>query len=317
VLILGKKIYWQLPRNKLGLGKSVKVSTQPFCSGSSNGSSLQLGNRRKAENLMTVSCLVLDYDGTISPLNVSRNESRVPVETRAVLRRIGRLIPVVIVTTKDLSFVEARTPFASAWSAVNGLERKIGDVIQKKHGYEHKLRNVSIAIEYAKSHTTLNGVEIEEKRDMSQRPIAFCLDWRRAEDSLTAMKEADAVADYCKSLGLKLVRHERQPFLDVYPMSIDKGVALKEMLKELKQKKGVLYVGDSEADNPAFETSDVGVGVIHRETCWRRLVCDYFVRFEDVLSFLSRLLANHLLFDSGFPMIWMNSKGTRQGCIKE
>lgn len=266
---------------------------------------------------MTVNCLVLDYDGTISPLDVSRSKSRVPEKTRAVLQKMGRLIPIVIVTTKDLAFVTTRTPFAHSWSAVSGLERKIGDTIQKRRGYGHKLRNVSLAIEYAKSHITDTGVEIEEKRDMSQRPIAFCVDWRQARDALTAMKEADAVADYCTALGLKLIRHDCQPFFDVYPVSVDKGVALKEMLNELKLKNGVLYIGDSEADNPAFEASNVSVGVIHDETCRQKLVCDYFVDFEEVSSFLSRLMANRLLFDSGFPMIRVNPEEMRQGCIKE
>lgn len=257
---------------------------------------------------MTVNCLVLDYDGTISPLSLPRNKSRVPVETQAVLQEISKLIPILIVTTKDLSFVVARTPFACAWSAVGGLERKVGGVTQKRPGYEHKLRNVSAAIEYAKLHMNLAGVEIEEKRDMNHRTIAFCLDWRRAKDSVAALKEANTVAEYCKSLGLMLVRIEGQPFLDVYPMSIDKGVALRELLKELKLKKGILYMGDSEVDNPAFAVADVGVGVVHGKNYGQGLVCDYFVKLEDVSTFLRRLLENRLIFESDFPMIWMNAK---------
>ena len=34
---------------------------------------------------MKVDGLFLDYDGTISPLNVTRGESRVPEETQAML----------------------------------------------------------------------------------------------------------------------------------------------------------------------------------------------------------------------------------------
>ncbi len=291
----------------------MKVSTQPFSSDFHDEFPLHLESRRKAEPFkMAVNCLVSDYDGTISPLDVPRSKSRVSEKTRIMLQKIGSLIPIVIVTTKDLAFVTARTPFVYSWSAVSGLERKIGDTIQKRRGYGHKLRNVSLAIEYAKSHISGTGVEIEEKRNMSHRSIAFCVDWRQAKDAVTAMKEADAVADHCKSLGLKLIRHEGQPFFDVYPVSIDKGVALKEMLKELKLKNGVLYLGDSEADNPAFEASDVSVGVIHTKTRLQKLVCDYVVKFEDVSSFLSRLLANGLMFDSGFPMIRVNLEEMRR-----
>jgi hydroxymethylpyrimidine pyrophosphatase-like HAD family hydrolase len=125
------------------------------------------------------------------------------------------------------------------------------------------------------------------------------------------------VAVYCEELGLKVVGYGCQPFFDVYPLLVDKGRALEEMLRELKSKKGVLYMGDSEADNPAFEVSDVSVGVIHKETCPEKLACDYLVKFEDVSSFLDMILANHFLFDSGFPMIRRNSEKVRGLCTKE
>jgi hydroxymethylpyrimidine pyrophosphatase-like HAD family hydrolase len=161
------------------------------------------------------------------------------------------------------------------------------------------------------------GIEIEEKRDMHRRTIAFCVDWRRAQDTKDTVKEKDKVAVYCKELGLQVVGYEHQPFFDVYPLPIDKGRALEEILRELKLKNGVLYMGDSEADNPAFERSDVSVGVIHKETCPEKLACEYLVKFEDVSSFLDRILANHFLFDSGFPMIRRNFEKVRRQCTKE
>ena len=64
----------------------MEVSTQPFSSDFHDGISLHIENRRKAENFkMTINCLALDYDGTISSFNVSRSKSKVPEKTGAVL----------------------------------------------------------------------------------------------------------------------------------------------------------------------------------------------------------------------------------------
>jgi len=256
--------------------------------------------------MMTVNCLFLDYDGTISPLNVPRSESEVPEKTRTVLQQIGRLIPIVIITTKDLSFVVPRTPFAHAWSATCGLEKRVGEKILKTSSLQRELRRVSLALKYAKTHVTDAEVEIEEKRDSMGRTIAFCVDWRRARDVETAANQTHRIAAYCKALSLELITYETQPFCDVYPVSVNKGSALKEMLKELELKNGVLYIGDSAIDNPAFEASNVSLGVVHGETPQQSLVCDFFVKFEEVGSFLSMLLGNHLLFSSSFPMIKIN-----------
>jgi trehalose-phosphatase len=304
--------------NRIGLGSFVKVTKQvPFLDFHDDPRVRQASSSNNVTARLPVKLLVLDYDGTISSLNVARTRSRVPKKTRVVLQRIGRSIPIAIVTTKDLSFVMPRTLFAHAWSGVSGLEAKIDGKILRKKGYVRRLRRVSLALEYARSRLTGYGIEIEEKRDMNSRTIAFCVDWRRARDTEKAMNEANKVAVYCEELGLKVVGFGRQPFFDVYPLPVDKGGALEEMLRELKSKNGVLYMGDSEADNPAFERSDVSVGVVHKESCPEKVACDYLVKFEDVSSFLGRLLANHFLFDSGFPMIRRNFEKVRRQCTRE
>lgn len=262
---------------------------------------------------ISVKCLSSDYDGTISPVNVSRVESRVPLETRVMLGQIGRFLPISIITMKDLSFVMPRTPFAHAWSAIGGLEMRIGKRVLKRECLEHRLRSISLAIDYAKSHITIAGVEIEEKQDAEGRVVAFCVDWRQTKGSKTAKQEAERVATYCKAQKLRVIRYETQPFYDVFPVAPDKGRALQEMLDELAVKNGgVLYLGDSEIDNSAFKASSVSVGVIHDETPLDTLDCDYLVKFEYIPDFLNSLLANNLLFSSDFPMIEINHSRMRR-----
>ncbi len=91
---------------------------------------------------MKVEGLFLDYDGTISPINVPRQESRVPQEIEATLYRIKQLIPVGIITTKDLSFILPRASFASVWCTIAGLEMKIGNTVVKAAGVEMALPHI-------------------------------------------------------------------------------------------------------------------------------------------------------------------------------
>jgi hypothetical protein len=208
---------------------------------------------------------------------------------------------------KDLSFVTPRTPFAHAWSAIGGLEVKVGKKVVKRECLESLLPAVSLAVQYVKQHITVLGVEIEEKHDSEGRTVAFCVDWRRARDFRRAKVEVEHVVSYCERLGLKLLRYQNQPFYDVYPVDPDKGRALQETLHELEVKSGVLYLGDSEMDNSAFRASDLSLGIIHEETPLKALDCDYLLKFEHVPRFLKTLIANNLQFSSDFPMIEINS----------
>jgi trehalose-6-phosphatase len=256
---------------------------------------------------MSLKCLSSDYDGTLSPLTVPRNESHVPLETGVMLRRISRSLPISVFTMKDLGFVMPRTPFANAWSAIGGLEMQIGKRVLKRESLESKLSSISDALAYARSHITAAGVEIEEKQNSEGCTLAFCVDWRQTKDPVMAKRETEVVAEYCKALGLGVFRYQKQPFYDVYPVVPDKGRALQETLKALDVKEGVLYLGDSEMDNSAFRVSNVSVGVLHDDTPLRLLDCDYLVKFEEVPSFLKALLANGLQFRSDFPMVRINT----------
>jgi trehalose-6-phosphatase len=189
---------------------------------------------------------------------------------------------------------------------------RIGKRVLKSERLEHMSQNISLSLNYARSHISTAGVEIEEKQDSEGHTIAFCVDWRLARDSRAAKREAECVAVYCKGLGLNVIRYETQPFFDVYPVAPDKGEALREMLDELAVKDGVLYLGDSKTDNPAFRASDVSLGVVHNESPLDTLDCDYFVKFEFVPDLLHALVMNDLRFSPDFPMIKINTNRRRE-----
>jgi trehalose-phosphatase len=301
----------------VGVNKKTKPNNDPL-KREPVGVSKGLQAKQKCENgetapcRMNVECLSSDYDGTISPLDASRSESHVPLDTRVMLREISRLQPISIISMKDLSFVMPRTPFAHAWSGMGGLEMQIGRRVLRRESLESRLPSVALAISHARSQLTGAGVEIEEKNDSEGRTVAFCVDYRRAKNMQAARSDAEQVANYCKALGLGVFRCGNQPFYDVYPFAPDKGQALKKTLDELGVKKGVLYMGDSEMDNSAFNVSSLSLGVVHDETPLDALDCDYFVKFENVTHFLRALIKNDLQFRSDFPMIKTNPNRTKR-----
>lgn len=250
---------------------------------------------------MKVEGLFLDYDGTISPISVSRQESAVPPKLASILYRISRQIPVGIITTKDLSFIVPRTPFASIWCGIAGMEMKIGDKIVEEPRIDKALPQISLAIKKAEEMGN-NVLYIERKFDSRGRVVAFCVDWRKSRDLSKAMKLASEIATYCKSLCLWVIEYQRQPFFDVYPFETDKGKAMIDSMLKLGIKNGVIYMGDSKVDNPAFEVADVSIGVLHEESALD-LECDYYIRFENMVTFLRRLLANHLTFQFAMTVI--------------
>lgn len=99
----------------------------------------------------------------------------------------------------------------------------------------------------------------------------------------------------CRRMGLYVVESDRGPFVDVSPVKVDKGEALLALIKELGVGRPIIYLGDSEMDNPAFEQADVSIGVIHQESSLR-LKSQYSLRCEDLAGFVAKLLATNLSF---------------------
>ena len=261
-----------------------------------------------ASKTIHIEYLSADYDGTISPIKVARGESHIPLEIRVLLSQISRFIPISIITMKDLQFITSKTPFAHAWSAIGGLETQIGKRILKNELLESKLPLIFTALEYAKTEANDAGIEIEEKQDSKGQTVAFCVDWRRTKNQETAKQVANKITEFCNNLGLRILKYESQPFYDVYPISPDKGQALERMLSEMSIKKGVMYLGDSEVDNAAFNNPnvDVSIGVIHDESILGSLKCDYLLKFEDVPDFFKTLITENFQFSPSFPMIKTN-----------
>ena len=83
-------------------------------------------------------------------------------------------------------------------------------------------------------------------------------------------------------------------------MECNKGLAFDSVLSQLKEREekggNVMYLGDSENDNPAFRKSDISIGIRSDSRLNPILDCKYMLDFSQLPLFLRSLLDNNLLF---------------------
>ena len=94
-------------------------------------------------------------------------------------------------------------------------------------------------------------------------------------------------------------KYSSHPFLDVYGVECNKGLAFDSVLSQLKQEErgvNVMYLGDSENDNPAFRKSDIPIGIRSDARLNPMLDCKYTLNFNQLPLFLRGLMDNDFIF---------------------
>ena len=106
---------------------------------------------------------------------------------------------------------------------------------------------------------------------------------------------------------LYIQTYSTHPFIDVYNIKSDKAVAFDITVAQLASfadrnimTKKVLYLGDSENDNPAFRKADVSIGVCSDKRVNPELDSKYTIQFNELAAFLERLQNNDFLFSNNF-----------------
>ena len=89
------------------------------------------------------------------------------------------------------------------------------------------------------------------------------------------------------------------PFIDIYSMHLDKGQAIDaiSLMLNLSKVQKVLYLGDSENDNPAFQKADLSIGIRSDERVKTKLDSDYLIQFNELTPFLQKLYAEDFVFN--------------------
>ncbi len=237
-----------------------------------------------------VNAIFMDYDGTIAPVDVSREESRVFPEVEELLIEISKYIPLAVITTKSYSFIKSRTEkFAHAWACSNGIEiiTKDGRKFVPCDVYE-KERYIKEIITLSREKLSNYDVIIEEKW-AGTTLVGLCIDWRISKNP-PPREVIEEVINEALKRNLKVIKYEGHPFIDIFSVNYDKAFAV-DILKELlKVNEPIMYLGDSENDNPAFEKVTVSVAVIHEKNRNSPLKAKYRVEQRDLPKLLRNVL---------------------------
>jgi HAD superfamily hydrolase (TIGR01484 family) len=282
---------------------------------------------------LRVNALLSDYDGTLCPTASVRGDSNVggtiPQELEQLLFCISKRIPICIISSKDFAFLHKRTRFANILSCVLGIE----SVIHSPHYNSINENNNLDCIRYqhliASSHSLLdnsrllynilnlihnrNDITIEEKYTSDKEfLIGLTIDYRHLESWKLFKENTEPIlremiqrsinanlATYPLSKDrLFIQNYSSHPFLDVYGVECNKGLAFDSVLSQLKQEEraNVMYLGDSENDNLAFRKSDISIGIRSDVRLNPMLDCKYMLDFNQLSLFLRGLLDNDFIF---------------------
>lgn len=249
---------------------------------------------------MKLEAIFSDYDGTLCPLELRREEAFISPRLRRLLTKASKRVKIGIITTKDLAFIRDRVPFAAGIAATCGLEIQVGDRIIIDERIREPNKQVEKAYREVLSRILQirDNISVERKETEEGDLIAFCIDWRLARDWPEAQRKTTPILTSCREEGLYVVESKISPFANVFPMEVSKGEAFAKLRTEMNVTGPVMYLGDSEVDNSAFQLADVSVGIKHRRIM-PELACKHKLEFFELESFLSNLIDADFDFQEG------------------
>ena len=274
-----------------------------------------------------VHAILTDYDGTLVRTADAKNldTSTIPSELKEILEKICSEIPICIISTKDFEFLKDKAAaFARVLSCMMGIETI---VLRKNHRspqttVEKRLLYASLQILQLKSKTLeaiaeevssceeFSGMVIERKHTSDGILAGLTIDWRHLSGDWSYYKRgvthfvSSMVANLKKPpvpVDIHIQKYSTHPFIDIYSTECNKGIAFDIVISELAyasvKGKRILYLGDSENDNPAFRKAGISIGIRSDARINPKLDCSYFLNYEQLPSFLMKLKNNDYLFN--------------------
>lgn len=272
-----------------------------------------------------IHAILTDYDGTLVPTaNVKNPEaSTVARELEQTLEKVSIDIPICIISTKDFNFLKNKTAFARILSCMVGIETLVlandasSRIIEKRLLFADRaiLRTNSRVLEAISeailSYEDFLDMVVERKHTSDGILAGLTIDWRHLpSDDWSYYRRG--ITRFISSIVTNLRKpsipvdiyvqeYSTHPFVDIYSTESNKGMAFDTVIAELGYSasdcEGILYLGDSENDNPAFRRAGISIGIRSDARVNPKLDCSYFLNYEQLSSFLMKLRNNDYLFN--------------------
>jgi trehalose-6-phosphatase len=270
-----------------------------------------------------VKAIISDYDGTLVRTADAKNSktNSVPVELEGILQKVSSDLPVCIISTKDFEFLGKKTGFARVLSCMMGIETLVlttnhgpARIIEKRilcvdpSAFQLKSQALEAIAEEITSEEEFSQLLIERKRISDGVLAGITIDWRHLDDwpyygEGVKHLVSRLVANLRKPplpIDIYIQKYSMHPFIDLYSIECNKGMAFDRVISELANlsidSRSIIYLGDSENDNPAFRKAGISLGIRSDARLNPKLDCDYLLNYEQLSSFLMRLKKNDYLF---------------------
>jgi HAD superfamily hydrolase (TIGR01484 family) len=247
---------------------------------------------------LKINAILADYDGTLAPINVSREQSKPSKELLEALKQSSEKVILGVISMKDYWFLKNRIPFAHTYGCIGGLE-----IITRKKAFirkpaASKLEIIKKFYDYVNEHHEKSCIKIEIKKLINKKIAGLSLDWRNCQEIPPIIQHLKNTA---KHFNLHTINYN-EPFIDIIPIEPNKGTAVKFIKQLFKIKGPILYLGDSTLDNPAFKTADISIGVIsHNDP--KLLEAQFLIDFKDVPKLLKHLIKTDMTFTNKLPLL--------------
>jgi trehalose-phosphatase len=232
--------------------------------------------------------LILDYDGTLAPFSQNPDNVHPYPGVYEKIKRIMALnhTKVVILSGRDLQGLKALLnfdPLPELWGSHGGERLQANSLNPIVKRLDPMIKNL-LTMAFVDAESLAPGLYCEIK------PLSIALHWRDRDANMAQEQSLRVLERWNKMiLGQPLEIHEFDGGIELRPQGVNKGEAVKILLKKVPLETVIAYLGDDLTDEDAFEIlGDKALKVLTRKLIRPTKADIHLIPPDELLWFLDR-----------------------------